>query len=150
MFRHTLVRLVMHNVYCGKVIITSHDNVVFVSQGCTASQGHILISESFPTHHSLTAWLLSAVPTCCHSVPLPLTYRLASGHGIEIRTLSSRSILSVSNMTEDRYDNYTCVAVNKLGSANASVPLIRKPPPYSFDTLSMVCFTHGYHAMLGF
>lgn len=29
-------------------------------------------------------------------------------------------------MTEDRYGNYTCVATNKLGTANASVPLIRK------------------------
>ncbi|XP_048845765.1 neuronal growth regulator 1-like [Brienomyrus brachyistius] len=51
--------------------------------------------------------------------------RLARGHGIEIKTLGSRSILSMSNMTDDRYDNYTCVAVNKLGSANASVPLTR-------------------------
>ncbi|TSK42076.1 Neuronal growth regulator 1 [Bagarius yarrelli] len=44
--------------------------------------------------------------------------------GIDIKNLSSRSILTVSNITEDRYGNYTCVAVNKLGAANASVSLI--------------------------
>ncbi|KAL4656057.1 neuronal growth regulator 1-like [Arapaima gigas] len=52
--------------------------------------------------------------------------RLTRGQGIDIKTHTSRSILSMTNMTEDRYDNYTCVAVNKLGAANASVPLI--PP----------------------
>uniref|UniRef100_A0A8C9S0X2 Neuronal growth regulator 1 n=1 Tax=Scleropages formosus TaxID=113540 RepID=A0A8C9S0X2_SCLFO len=50
--------------------------------------------------------------------------RLTKGHGIDINNLSSRSILTMTNMTEDRYGNYTCVAVNKLGAANASVPLI--------------------------
>ncbi|KAF5887671.1 neuronal growth regulator 1 isoform X2 [Clarias magur] len=46
--------------------------------------------------------------------------------GIDIKNASSRSILTVSNITEDRYGNYTCVAVNKLGAANATVPLIRE------------------------
>ncbi|XP_076870870.1 neuronal growth regulator 1 isoform X2 [Brachyhypopomus gauderio] len=51
--------------------------------------------------------------------------RLSKGQpGIDIKNLSSRSVLTVSNMTEDRYGNYTCVAVNRLGTANASVPLI--------------------------
>lgn len=48
------------------------------------------------------------------------------GQGIEIKNVSSRSVLTVNNMTEDRYGNYTCIASNKLGTANASVPLIRK------------------------
>lgn len=52
------------------------------------------------------------------------------GQGIDIKSLSSRSVLTVTNMTEDRYGNYTCVASNKLGTANASVPLIRKLPFY--------------------
>uniref|UniRef100_A0A3B5KV70 Ig-like domain-containing protein n=1 Tax=Xiphophorus couchianus TaxID=32473 RepID=A0A3B5KV70_9TELE len=52
--------------------------------------------------------------------------RIIRGHGIDIKSLSSRSVLTVTNMTEDRYGNYTCVAINKLGRANASVPLIRK------------------------
>ncbi|XP_037104879.1 neuronal growth regulator 1 isoform X3 [Syngnathus acus] len=52
--------------------------------------------------------------------------RIIKGQGIEIKSLSSRSVLTVTNMTEDRYGNYTCLATNKLGTANASVPLI--PP----------------------
>uniref|UniRef100_A0A8C4XBL6 Neuronal growth regulator 1 n=1 Tax=Erpetoichthys calabaricus TaxID=27687 RepID=A0A8C4XBL6_ERPCA len=44
--------------------------------------------------------------------------------GITIQSYSTRSVLTVSNMTEDHYGNYTCVAINKLGAANASVPLI--------------------------
>ncbi|XP_055068476.1 neuronal growth regulator 1 isoform X2 [Misgurnus anguillicaudatus] len=49
--------------------------------------------------------------------------RINMGQGIDIKNLSSRSILTVKNMTQDRYGNYTCVAVNRLGTANASVPL---------------------------
>lgn len=51
---------------------------------------------------------------------------MIKGQGIDIKSLSSRSVLTVTNMTEDRYGNYTCVASNKLGTANASVPLIRE------------------------
>ncbi|KAL2090105.1 hypothetical protein ACEWY4_014793 [Coilia grayii] len=50
--------------------------------------------------------------------------RLYRGQGIDIKNLSSRSVLTVTNMTEDRYGNYTCVAINRLGTANASVPLL--------------------------
>lgn len=53
-------------------------------------------------------------------------FRIIKGQGIDIKSLSSRSVLTVTNMTEDRYGNYTCVASNKLGTANASVPLTRK------------------------
>lgn len=53
-------------------------------------------------------------------------FRIIKGQGIDIKSLTSRSVLTVTNMTEDRYGNYTCVASNKLGTANASVPLIRK------------------------
>lgn len=55
-----------------------------------------------------------------------ITLRLYRGQGIDIKNLSSRSVLTVTNMTEDRYGNYTCVAINRLGTANASVPLLRK------------------------
>ncbi|CAL8393637.1 unnamed protein product [Boreogadus saida] len=65
------------------------------------------------------------------AVPVPIfewykgEKRIIKGQGIDIKNLSSRSVLTVNNMTEDRYGNYTCVATNKIGSANASVPLIR-------------------------
>lgn len=51
-------------------------------------------------------------------------YRISNGQGIDIKNLSSRSVLTVNNMTEDHFGNYTCVATNKLGMANASVSLI--------------------------
>ncbi|CAL8253143.1 unnamed protein product [Merluccius merluccius] len=66
------------------------------------------------------------------AVPVPIyewykgEKRIIKGQGIDINNLSTRSVLTVTNMTEDRYGNYTCVATNKIGSANASVPLI--PP----------------------
>lgn len=50
--------------------------------------------------------------------------RISNGQGIDIKNLSSRSVLTVNNMTEDHFGNYTCVATNKLGMANASVSLI--------------------------
>uniref|UniRef100_UPI00398E7721 neuronal growth regulator 1-like n=1 Tax=Pristiophorus japonicus TaxID=55135 RepID=UPI00398E7721 len=47
--------------------------------------------------------------------------KLASGRqGIQIKNFSARSILTVTNITEDHYGNYTCVAINKLGTNSAS------------------------------
>ncbi|XP_053549326.1 neuronal growth regulator 1 isoform X1 [Bombina bombina] len=43
--------------------------------------------------------------------------------GINIKNYNTRSILTVSNVTEEHFGNYTCVAVNKLGTSNASLPL---------------------------
>ncbi|KAK3557489.1 hypothetical protein QTP70_027913 [Hemibagrus guttatus] len=69
--------------------------------------------------------LLCSIPDT--SLVFACVFRLSKGQaGIDIKNVSSRSILTVSNITEDRYGNYTCVAVNKLGTANASVSLIRK------------------------
>ncbi|GCC25705.1 hypothetical protein chiPu_0004116 [Chiloscyllium punctatum] len=48
-----------------------------------------------------------------------------SSQGIQIQNLDSRSSLIVTNATEDHYGNYTCVAGNKLGIANASIFLYR-------------------------
>ncbi|TWW58024.1 Neuronal growth regulator 1, partial [Takifugu flavidus] len=53
--------------------------------------------------------------------------RINKGQGVDIKSLSSRSVLTVTNMTEDRFGNYTCVASNKLGMANASASLIMGP-----------------------
>uniref|UniRef100_A0A3P8VGD5 Neuronal growth regulator 1 n=1 Tax=Cynoglossus semilaevis TaxID=244447 RepID=A0A3P8VGD5_CYNSE len=50
--------------------------------------------------------------------------RIIKGQGIDIKSLTSRSILTVTNTTEDRYGNYTCIATNKLGTANASLTLL--------------------------
>uniref|UniRef100_V9KAQ0 Neuronal growth regulator 1 n=2 Tax=Callorhinchus milii TaxID=7868 RepID=V9KAQ0_CALMI len=47
--------------------------------------------------------------------------RLSSGrHGIKIQNFSTRSVLTVSNITTDHYGNYTCVAINKLGTSSTS------------------------------
>ncbi|XP_042339584.1 neuronal growth regulator 1 isoform X1 [Plectropomus leopardus] len=62
--------------------------------------------------------------------------RIIKGQGIDIKSLSSRSVLTVNNMTEDRYGNYTCVASNKLGTANASVPLIPIIEPTTTSAVS--------------
>ncbi|KAF4021672.1 hypothetical protein G4228_013291 [Cervus hanglu yarkandensis] len=45
--------------------------------------------------------------------------------GIIIQNFSTRSILTVTNVTQEHFGNYTCVAVNKLGTTNASLPLNR-------------------------
>lgn len=74
----------------------------------------------------------AAAPPCTRATPhwlrgrCALVSRIIKGQGIDIKSLSSRSVLTVTNMTEDRYGNYTCVASNKLGTANATVSLIRK------------------------
>lgn len=46
--------------------------------------------------------------------------------GITIKNLSSRSFLTVNNVTEEHFGNYTCVATNRLGTTNASLLLNRK------------------------
>ncbi|NXJ79430.1 NEGR1 regulator, partial [Trogon melanurus] len=46
--------------------------------------------------------------------------------GIAIKNYSTRSLLTVTNVTEEHFGNYTCVAANKLGTTNASLPL--NPP----------------------
>ncbi|XP_016155826.1 PREDICTED: neuronal growth regulator 1 isoform X1 [Ficedula albicollis] len=45
--------------------------------------------------------------------------------GITIKNYSTRSLLTVTNVTEEHFGNYTCVATNKLGTTNASLPLNR-------------------------
>uniref|UniRef100_A0A8C0U7Z1 Neuronal growth regulator 1 n=1 Tax=Cyanistes caeruleus TaxID=156563 RepID=A0A8C0U7Z1_CYACU len=66
-------------------------------------------------------------------VPAPLfewykgERKLINGQqGITIKNYSTRSLLTVTNVTEEHFGNYTCVAANKLGTTNASLPL--NPP----------------------
>ena len=73
-------------------------------------------------------------------------FRIMKGQGIDIKSPSSRSVLTVTNMTEDRYGNYTCVASNKLGTANASVPLIRKLSVYLLVTVWRCEESQGWEA----
>ncbi|KAL2095826.1 hypothetical protein ACEWY4_007974 [Coilia grayii] len=47
--------------------------------------------------------------------------RLSNGQGISIQMMGSCTLLLVSNVTEEDYGNYTCVATNRLGIHNASV-----------------------------
>ncbi|XP_062872498.1 limbic system-associated membrane protein isoform X2 [Trichomycterus rosablanca] len=51
--------------------------------------------------------------------------RLSNMQGISIQIQGSRSLLTVTNVTEEDYGNYTCVATNRLGMHNASVFLYR-------------------------
>ncbi|KAL2095820.1 hypothetical protein ACEWY4_007968 [Coilia grayii] len=55
--------------------------------------------------------------------------RLSNGQGISIQIMGSRTLLLVSNVTEEDYGNYTCVATNRLGIHNASVFLYSECHP---------------------
>ncbi|KAM9456553.1 neurotrimin isoform 2-T2 [Clarias gariepinus] len=55
--------------------------------------------------------------------------------GIEIEDIGSTSKLTFHNVSEADYGNYTCVAINKLGSANMSVVLFEIIEPTSSTLL---------------
>lgn len=56
-----------------------------------------------------------------------LSFRIFNGFdGIEIEDIGSMSKLTFHNVSETDYGNYTCVAINKLGSANTSMFLFGK------------------------
>uniref|UniRef100_A0A5F8G8G1 Limbic system associated membrane protein n=1 Tax=Monodelphis domestica TaxID=13616 RepID=A0A5F8G8G1_MONDO len=52
--------------------------------------------------------------------------RINSANGLEIKSIEGQSLLMVTNVTEEHYGNYTCVAANKLGVTNASLILFSK------------------------
>ncbi|KAJ1070848.1 hypothetical protein K5549_003827 [Capra hircus] len=54
--------------------------------------------------------------------------RINSANGLEIKSTEGQSSLTVTNVTEEHYGNYTCVAANNLGMTNASLVLFRKTP----------------------
>ncbi|XP_054556527.1 limbic system-associated membrane protein isoform X2 [Talpa occidentalis] len=51
--------------------------------------------------------------------------RINSANGLEIKSTEGQSSLTVTNVTEEHYGNYTCVAANKLGVTNASLVLFK-------------------------
>ncbi|XP_066563955.1 neurotrimin isoform X2 [Amia ocellicauda] len=55
--------------------------------------------------------------------------------GIEVETRGRLSMLTFFNVTEDDYGNYTCVAMNKLGSSNTSIILYEISEPTSSTLL---------------
>ncbi|XP_041030191.1 opioid-binding protein/cell adhesion molecule-like isoform X4 [Carcharodon carcharias] len=58
--------------------------------------------------------------------------RLLNGlNGIQIKKNGDRSMLTFFNVSEEDYGNYTCVAVNKLGTSNTSVLLFEVSEPTS-------------------
>uniref|UniRef100_A0A663LZP2 Neuronal growth regulator 1 n=1 Tax=Athene cunicularia TaxID=194338 RepID=A0A663LZP2_ATHCN len=57
--------------------------------------------------------------------------------GITIKNYSTRSLLTVTNVTEEHFGNYTCVAANKLGTTNTwiqkpKISSVLFPPPGFF------------------
>ncbi|KAJ7401497.1 hypothetical protein BTVI_95591 [Pitangus sulphuratus] len=56
--------------------------------------------------------------------------------GITIKNYSTRSLLTVTNVTEEHFGNYTCVATNKLGTTNASLPLNQIIEPTTSSAVS--------------
>ncbi|XP_027596164.1 neuronal growth regulator 1, partial [Pipra filicauda] len=56
--------------------------------------------------------------------------------GITIKNYSTRSLLTVTNVTEEHFGNYTCVAANKLGTTNASLPLNQIIEPTTSSAVS--------------
>lgn len=63
----------------------------------------------------------------CFFLPFCLwTLRINSANGLEIKSTEGQSSLTVTNVTEEHYGNYTCVAANNLGVTNASLVLFSK------------------------
>lgn len=55
--------------------------------------------------------------------------RINSANGLEIKSTEGQSSLTVTNVTEEHYGNYTCVAANNLGMTNASLVLFKRVSP---------------------
>ncbi|KAK3531349.1 hypothetical protein QTP70_018145, partial [Hemibagrus guttatus] len=67
--------------------------------------------------------------------------RLSNMQGISIHIVGSRTELTVANVTDDDYGNYTCVATNRLGTHNATVFLYRPGTGRDINGSASVCLS---------
>lgn len=71
--------------------------------------------------------------------------RMTNSQSINIQMLGTTTILVFSNVSEEDYGNYTCVATNRLGIQNASVFLYR--PGTGRDINSSSCVSQSLWLM---
>ncbi|XP_014017733.1 limbic system-associated membrane protein isoform X5 [Salmo salar] len=72
--------------------------------------------------------------------------RLSNAQGISIQIVGTTTVLMISNVTEEDYGNYTCVATNKLGIQNASLFLYR--PGTGRDLNGATCLSQSLWLLL--
>eukprot|EP00063_Salmo_salar_P094634 XP_014069469.1 PREDICTED: limbic system-associated membrane protein-like isoform X1 [Salmo salar] len=72
--------------------------------------------------------------------------RLSNAQGISIQIVGTTTVLMISNVTEEDYGNYTCVATNKLGIQNASLFLYR--PGTGRDKNGSACLSQSLWLLL--
>ncbi|XP_020358512.1 limbic system-associated membrane protein isoform X1 [Oncorhynchus tshawytscha] len=72
--------------------------------------------------------------------------RLSNAQGISIQIVGTTTVLMISNVTEEDYGNYTCVATNKLGIQNASLFLYR--PGTGRDINGAACLSQSLWLLL--
>ncbi|XP_051787875.1 neurotrimin-like isoform X2 [Erpetoichthys calabaricus] len=119
--------------------ITRHDSGLYeckaVNDAASVAQ-RVEVTVNFPPYISDTK--NEGVPLGykgtlhCEAVAMPIAkfewYRdqrriLNKLNGVQIQNIGRVSMLTLFNVSEEDYGNYTCVAINKLGSANASIVL---------------------------
>lgn len=72
--------------------------------------------------------------------------RLSNAQGITIQIIGATTVLMISNVTEEDYGNYTCVATNRLGIQNASLFLFR--PGTGRDINGSACVSQSLWLLL--
>ncbi|XP_068601287.1 limbic system-associated membrane protein [Brachionichthys hirsutus] len=72
--------------------------------------------------------------------------RMSNSQAVSIQILGSTTILGITNVTEEDYGNYTCVASNRLGVQNASLFLYR--PGTGRDINSSACLSQSLCLLL--
>lgn len=96
---------------------------------------------------SLTQLIL-LVFSLCHIVScvcLSLRSRLSNNQGMNIQIHGKTTILMITNVTEEDYGNYTCVASNRLGIQNASLFLYSEYITAIFILKNVLYIKKNYH-----